>query len=358
MGSTSRQAIRYVSKFPPSPSGVALYAAVFADVLSMEAEVRRLDAPSLPADSQSLKEAVKGFVAGYRLGRGETDHVYVELSGRALFEFYFCLGLSISAERISYEVTCHDSPSVVGASMLFRVLDRRGLRRVGVWLSKTLGIRLENRVLLRAERVWCLTRAGARTLETRYHVPVMVLPHVVGAFRPRPKEHEVFIPGPLHDPDLVSHVLARSRTTWPIVIGNCTEEVERAVRAVVGDRAQLTFTGFVDEAALLEHFDRAAVVLRIRGTGDEGNQCAASGPLSWAAGRGCLCITDDPRAGATELAEEGLVILSDDLGKSLDEVTASFTPERSQAIAERAASLMGVGAVAAVRRAKVVRAHV
>ena len=68
-------------------------------------------------------------------------------------------------------VTCHDVPSLVGATMLFRALDRRGLRRIGWWASQSVGRALERRVMKGLDTVLTLTRSGERVLGQEHGRP-------------------------------------------------------------------------------------------------------------------------------------------------------------------------------------------
>ena len=356
MSTPQRGTVLYVSKFPPSRSGVALYASVFEKVLQRLTPVRRLAAPSDPEISQSLRQALRGLLLGFRLDLSSIDRVHVELSGRALFEFYFCLGLTARpSSRTPLDITCHDSPSVAGATVLFRELDRPRLRRFGMVMSGIIGRRLEHRVMRRASTVWALTKAGAEALQLQYHVPVYDMPHVVDEKPGIVKHRHIFVPGPLADAAPLVAVITRMSSQWPLVIGHCTSDVEEAVRTAVAGRFPLSFTGFLDEQRLLEQFASAAVVLRVRGSLDSGNKLAASGPLSWAVSRGCLCITDDSRAGALELAHLRLVSRPDNLPVALDAAVRSFTDKKASAIASQAREVMGIEAVSTLRAAVISR---
>ena len=206
-------------------------------------------------------------------------------------------------------------------------------------------------MLRHAANVWTLSNAGARSLEHRYHARVTALPHVVDSPALPIKDRHVFVPGPIHNPDPLLDVIGNLESTWPMVVGACSQPAERAIRAAVGERFPIEFTGFLDEAALLEEFAAAAVVLRVRGKEETGNSLAASGPLCWAVSRGCVCVTDDVRAGAAELASKGLVIQTDDLAPALDAAIAGYREEDSQRVATEAEAALGVGTVASLRAA-------
>lgn len=350
---TSRSVL-YVAKFPPSPSGVALYASGFERVLARDARVTRVRAPADPAKAQRLVAAVRGYLAGRRAARTPIDAVHVELSGRALYEFFFGLGLVGRPLRPQLHITCHDPPSLVGASMLFTFLDRRGARRIGMFLSRHVGARLERRLLTRAEAVFALTSAGREALQLRFGRVVHRIPHVIDDPPRRVKTRSVFFPGPLSKPRLVTEVIKElaahysGSEPWEVVFGNCTPDVQRAIGALpIGVHLRPSFMGFVDEPTLLETFARCAIVARVLEESPD-NSMAASGPLAWGLARGCLCVTNDRRAGAAELAADGLVIQTRDVGSAVVREMSSW-PHHSLGIdiATEAQNRMGVRAVRA-----------
>lgn len=347
--------IVYVSKLPPTSSGIGLYAQEFVHVLSLFGPVRPIIAPPDPQRSQALRSALRGFVSGWFTQPG--DFVHVELSGRALFEFYLALGRLTRHRGAGLAVTCHDVPSVAGSVMLFSLLDRRGLRRVGELLSLSIGRRWERRLLGACTAVFALTEEGAAALSRRAGRSVTALPHVVGARPARAKSPVVFVPGYVSDiagildvAAVVDDVRRSSSTPWTVVVGACPPGVEEQVRSRLADGTHdvVRFTGLLEEAALLETFDEAAVVVRTSSSAPAANYLAASGPLCWAVASGCLVLTDDDRAGARELEAWGLLTRSPDLAgtlrATLDEAAGSVTPV--YAIAAEARRRMGVGAVA------------
>ena len=172
----SDRTVVHVSSFPPSPSGVALYAAVFDQVLAGFGSVERVVAPADPRESQSLRSALRGLVVGLGPRLREADVVHVELSGRALYQFYLALGLTIGRRRSLLAITCHDTPSLVGWTLLFTGLDRRPFRRVAQLASSGVGHQLENRLLSRCDVTVALTEEGATALGRRAPTAVS-LPH-------------------------------------------------------------------------------------------------------------------------------------------------------------------------------------
>jgi hypothetical protein len=308
--------LRHVSKFPPSPSGIGLYAALFETCFAPPTRVVRRTFDPDPVVTQRLRSSARALFVGLR-GAPGVDLLHVELGGRSLAEFYFAVGTLLRRDRPWLVITCHDVPSIVGLSMMFTVLDRRGMRRVGQWLSARLGAGLERWVLQNTDTVFALTGAGATVLEQRAGRPVHRLGHILV---PRDlhdrKDPLVLLPGyvsttcPVAD---IVRVVADAPPTdtgaWRVMVGageprHLARELETLEPALL-DR--VTVQGGVDEDEMTATYARAAVVLRV-GTGHHGgNQNAASGPLSIALGYGCRVVTDDPRPGVTELAAAGLI---------------------------------------------------
>lgn len=347
--------IAYVSKFPPSPSGIALYAAAFQTVLAKSGPVLRVPAPSDPRRSQMLSSALTGFLRGRRLARRHTiSSIHVELGGRSLYEFYLALG-ALSAASPHMVITCHDVPSLVGPPCLFGILDRRGLRRLGMLLSRTWGRALEARLVAGADAVICLTDDGAGELARRFRRDVMALPHVADAppLQP-PASPRVFLPGYLGDPQAIRDVIetvagynSNHQTHWHVVVGACRPDTAREVisRTPPEQLQMTTLVGFQDEPQLLNEYSQARVVVRIRGAADSGNRYAASGPLVWAAARGSLIVTDDDRAGAREMADHGLLRYSPHPILDLPQALEDATDELATEIARRTQEMHGVEAV-------------
>src|SRR4051794_10530443 len=65
----------YVSKFPPSSSGIGLYASVFERVLAGLGPVGRVTAPSEPEASQRFRSFVSGVLKGASARTSRADLV-------------------------------------------------------------------------------------------------------------------------------------------------------------------------------------------------------------------------------------------------------------------------------------------
>jgi hypothetical protein len=209
-------------------------------------------------------------------------------------------------------------------------------------------------VLTRCDAVLALTREGAESLRLLAG-SAHALPHVVDGTAPWAKEPRVFVPGYVSDADTVVALVAEvarhaaaSGVPWRVAVGSTDPHTQSEVEGRLGpsERAIVGFTGHLDEDRLLAEFDRAFVVVRAVGT-DQHNAFAASGPLSWAASRGCLCLTNDARSGARELADEGLVLRSDSLASDLGALLAEWPDEPGVGLRfARAQSVLGIDAVA------------
>lgn len=313
----------YVTRLPPSPSGVAAYAEGFRTVLQElgEVEVERL--PGEATSSQSVALAVR--LAGRLLRR--TRHrdvvVYVEQAGRGLAEFWAAWLLALRGRRVWLMV--HDVPELSGGPFFTTLLDRRGGRRVAAALSATVGRACERTLLRRAERVFCLSESGARALEA-LHRPgrsVEALPFVaLLGDEPVPGRHEVFAAGYIGGPEDVVPVVEVASALpegWRVTVGACAEHTETSLRAAVaaaGVQDRVRFLGFTDEAGLRAAFARAAVVVRWRRDGwgpsvGPDARHAVSGPLIAAMAQGCAVVTNDSRGAAAMFDEAQVVTVGD-----------------------------------------------
>ncbi|HEY0188877.1 MAG TPA: glycosyltransferase [Cellulomonas sp.] len=314
------QRVVHVTRLPPSPSGVAAYAQAFDAVLDVlvgpdGVTVQRL--PADPAASQSVLLAARltrRLLRATRRDRASgSTVVLVEQAGRGLAEFWSAWWLARRGRRVWLMV--HDVPELSGGAFFSTLLDRRGGRRLAAVLSGSLGRAAERDLLARADRVLCLSPAGARALERAHRLTrsVEAVPHVAAApspdALPPTERREVLVPGYVAG---AADVLALVRAAgglpagWTLVIGACSPQTGRVVHeaaaaAGVADRVRLL--GFLDEAGVRSAFGRAAVVVRWRrdGWGDGGaatGQYAVSGPLVAAMAHGCAVVTNDTRGAA------------------------------------------------------------
>ena len=332
----------YVTRQPPSPSGVALYAARFLPVLETLAPTRVVRLPPFPADSQRVTVALRTFVRAVRSSSPDpADVVAFELAGRGLAEFWTALLLSCAPWRRTVWVTVHDSPAVCGGAFFFKSLDRRGRRRIAALLSERLGRRAERALLQRARRVYCLSDLGVSQLQARLALTRVVrrLPHVTVATNTAvAARRSVFLPGYLDGAENVAPTLlalAAAPDGWRLEVGACDEQTKRDVMSLamrLGVQDCVVLLGYVDERALGDAFERAAVVVRWKTSGwakdREPQHGAVSGPLIEAMAHGCAIITNDTRGIAECLSEAGAIRISagatggDELQAALTELLA------------------------------------
>jgi hypothetical protein len=194
-------------------------------------------------------------------------------------------------------------------------------------LSRLLGRRLEAWVLVKADALAALTDEGAAALEHSAGRRVYALPHVVAPeAAPAEKERLIFIPGYVDDADGIAAVVQavlelNLSERWRVVVGASSAEARAAVlRSLDVDQASIVdFLGLVDEAQLFGVYRRARFVVRFRARGGA-NRLAASSPLIHALAAGCMCITDDDRAGARELERLDLVIRAPEPARRLQQL--------------------------------------
>lgn len=234
-------------------------------------------------------------------------------------------------------MTVHDSPAVCGGAFFFKLLDRRGGRRMAQLLSDLIGRRAERALLQRAEKVCCLSALGAAQLTDRLALsrPVQLLPHVAMVTgTPVADRRSIFLPGYLDGLENVAPaILALTDVSedWRVEIGACGEETKidaqsLARRLGVEERVQLL--SFLDEQELDDAFERAAIVIRWNASGwarnGEAQRGAVSGPLIKAMGHGCAIVTNDTR-GITECLPDAGAIQIDSGQTGGDQVRQALT---------------------------------
>ncbi len=328
-------ALRYVTRLPPSPSGVAAYAQVFLDVLRRLGDVEVEPLPADPRRSQSLVLAVRLARRLDRAARRRPGTVtFVELAGRGVAEFWAAWYLARRGRRVW--VMVHDVPELSGGAFFTTLLDRRGGRRLAAALSATLGRAAERSLLTRAERVLCLSASGARALVAAHRLDreVEAVPHVALLSDTTVEGRtEILVPGYIGSAeDFLPLVpaMAALPAGWTLALGACAPEAEQAAltaatAAGVLDRVRLL--GFGTEDELQAAFDRAAVVVRWRRHGWGGGEGptarhAVSGPLVAAWAHGCAVVTNDSR-GTAELFGPAQVVVVGDGGPGEREVVAA-----------------------------------
>lgn len=329
------KAFTYVTRLPPSPSGVAVYADAFRRVLETLAPTDVLLLPAAPTDSQRSWTLITTLVRATAALRRERDRVlYFELAGRGLAEFWAAYILTRRPWRRRVWLTLHDAPSICGGTFYFRLLDRRGGRELAERLSRSMGRRAERALLQDAERVYCLSEEGTHLIAATFDLtrPVMRLPHVATASRsPVEERRSIFIPGYINGVENIAPVLralAKAPLDWQVEIGACGQrtasDAKRLARELAVD-GRLSLLGYVDEEQQRNAFERAALVVRWRRSGWATNgspgSAAVSGPLIHAMAHGAAVLTNDSRgiaeclsdAGALELAsgDEGAQALED-----------------------------------------------
>jgi len=307
----------HVTRLPPSPSGVAAYAAAFRPVLDALGPTGTELLPPAPEASQSAVLAVR---LARRLTRHDRDAVLlVEQAGRGLAEFWAAWWAARRGRRVWLMV--HDVPELSGGAFFTTLLDRRGGRRVAAALSGTLGRRAERDLLRRAERVLCLSPSGAAALAAAHRLdrPVEAVPHVGAATDdPVAGRTEVLVPGYVAAAEDVLPLVRAAADLpdgWVLAVGACGEGTARAVEAAAaaaGTADRVRLLGFLPEVGVRAAFARAAVVVRWRRDGwGGGGAHAVSGPLVAALGNGCAVVTNDSR-GAGHLFDEARVVVVGD----------------------------------------------
>lgn len=320
----------HLTRMPPSPSGVAAYAAVFREALAELAPTTTVSLPAQPAASQSFPLAAR-LIRRLRRGTAVPGTVLVvEQAGRGLAEFWATWWLSRRGARVWLMV--HDVPALSGGAFFGRLLDRRGGRRLAALLSDTLGRRAEHGLLTRAERVFCLAPSGAAALTSTHRLTrtVEVIPHVAVLPASVPERRRtILVPGYVAaaaDVLPLLPVLHALTPDWRLAVGACPEDeaaaiTARAVEQGLSDRVDLL--GFTDEAGVRAGFARAAIVVRWRrdGWSAGANRHAVSGPVIAALAHGCALVTNDDR-GARDLLARAQALVVDGAGDLAEAVTA------------------------------------
>jgi hypothetical protein len=341
-----RPLIVHVTKVPPSSSGIARHAGPFDSALDRLGD-RETIGLGLDAPETQRIAIVLGLVRRVtaRLRSVPADLVVIDLSGRALAEFFSaCRVAAMRARRRPVVwLVVHDAPELVGAPMLFSFLDRKGGRRFGMALSRSVGRILERWLVRRADAVLALSELGAAALRQRYHSGrVWSIPHPAELLTNAPKQPVVYCPATLTASDLVPTLQAFESGALPpettLRVGNLPaadqRQVERWCRSMrMTNRVE--FTRFLDQNGLDESFATAAVVVRHSDApARPANWAAASGPLVSALAAGCAVLSTSPRGSlrCLEIAGCELVAAPEHLPDEIVRVMGDLARVRSVAV--------------------------
>jgi glycosyltransferase involved in cell wall biosynthesis len=334
MVTEERASVLYVSKFPPSHSGVARYAAQFLEVLRQLANVETFVTGHEAPDGAGVRRIVNVVVSVQRQLREKPDWVVIELSGRAIAEFFACASVLCRRRRPLIWITVHDPPAVTGGLFWLSSLDRKGFRRLAAFLSATIGHRVERWVLERADAIVCLSKAGAAALTAEYS-----LSRVVRSIHPvariasgKSARGDVFLPGPIirleHAEEAIDAVA--DACDLNIVIGVCDEPTERALRTHAEARGitnPIRFTGSLSQDLLDEVYGASLLVVHWRPNGSAGNVTNAapcSYPVIDAMANGCALVTNGARGAREYIIESGAAIDLSDTPDQLGPVLADL----------------------------------
>jgi len=306
--------IVYCSKSPPSPNGIARYAADFRQVLGSIGSVYQVAPRERRGQSDGLRQVLNlSLRLPWTIARRQPNWLVVEMSGRSLAEFWSTLLVMAiwRFRRTRVWVNVHDAPDLAGGVFWFAFADRRGVRSLAHWLTKRFGRRVERNLLRRAHVVTALSAAGAAALSDRYQLRVDVIRHVL---RPRlaarQKSLRLFVPGYVRPvPSLVAGITTfAGHPDWDIVVGAMSETDNEWLKSELAntvDLGKITFAGFQSDSELDENYATASAVLRIVGQPTEAGRWAVSGPALYAMGFGGVLVTDDQR-GVRECLDSGI----------------------------------------------------
>lgn len=342
----ARPRILHVTKVPPSNSGIARHALPFDRSLDLLGSRSTLGLPVDAGDTQRVALTVRTVVQAWRkVRRHAADLVVIDLSGRALAEFFVAMTLTFGGRRRTIWLVLHDPPVLVGPPLLFRFLDRRGRRRAGIALSNTIGGLLERRLVRDVDAVIAFSDLGAAAVREHFAVETWAVPLPTEILPQRKEAPIVYCPASLHPSDLapiLSVLATRPHSTVQLRVGympkcDCDEVLE--ICAALGFEGRLEFTGYLDQAELDESFSTAAIVVRHRPESEDStNWAAASGPIVSALAAGCAVLSTDARGSRACVQAAGIDVSSAPslLPETLDHVLKSPSDQRrlqEQAIA-------------------------
>jgi glycosyltransferase involved in cell wall biosynthesis len=285
--------ILYLSQKLPSSCGVARHHEFVLEVLQSFGSVVDFSQSGNAQESQSLRRTFKLILDVLRCKPDSDDFLFVELAGRFLCQFYVALFVAIYFPQIKIVTYVHDVPSIVGNARLFRGLDRKFCR----WLSKFVFpfVNLEN-LLLSRSTVLATNELARRYVVDNYKVRCSVLPLIYSNLSTACKRNVCFVPGPISVTEAfhLLSVLVESLPRYRITIGFVTCD---AIEIAALERAfdEVVFLGYLNDADLCEAYLSAKIVVRYRPGTANGNHFAASSPVVYGAGSGCIVVTNDAR---------------------------------------------------------------
>lgn len=312
--------VDYVCRLPPSPSGLALYAQHFLNVLSKKVSVTVFKLPSQPRDSQRFKEIL--LISRNIMKESKKGNIVLfDLGGRGLAEFWSSVIVKFMLRRKVW-IVIHDPPTLCGSSFLFLSLDRKGFRRFAAMLSNSIGFLVECLLLAKVDQVICLSEAGSKSLAKKYKIsrPIKTIPHLATPRRlKKSKGNLILVPGHVGEDDEIVSILEAMKLIpddWHLKIGACSNSTLKSIYREVEVRDlthRVNFLGVLDEQDYMMTFDEAAIVIRSkeRWSTRKSNSCSVSGPLIYAMAAGCVIITNDSRGINDCLSDAGAIFVPD-----------------------------------------------
>jgi hypothetical protein len=295
--------VLHVRKDLPSRSGVARYAATFGAVLAECCdEFTPFGTGGDPQATRRIRVAIRTARRCRRTVRAfRPTHVWFELSGGAVAEFWAMVVVLCMRQRPAVIVTLHDPPAVVGGSLAFPRLDRRPLRRAAALLAPV-GERIEQLAVSRVDAAVSLSSCGLEALrDMRGLRDVAMLPPFFGAVASPVVELsdpvDVFVPGPVTPDDAA--MARRWLASLPFSVRVSVGMTEHPATPLPDGWEPL---GLLDDEHLTEAYRTAHLVVRLWAADDVrfgwGNSAAVSGPVIDAVLAGAVMVTNCARGGA------------------------------------------------------------
>ena len=226
------------------------------------------------------------------------DLVVTQLSGRALAEYYSCLGLTWSGRSAAHWIVLHDPPSLVGPSLLVSTLDRKGGRHVGVAASSAPSASRWSAPCSAGS-----TRSSCSRPSARGCWPTATRRWIRSSWTYRPNPYglpssgwctsQSYATASGVEPVLEAMALGPAEPILHVGHLSPTDEdtVVRTARRL-GLEHRLRLLGRLDDSASRESFDTAEIVVRHRRQA-AGNPGAISGPITYTMAAGYAVVTAD-----------------------------------------------------------------